>query len=87
MGARTTTRVTCDGARCRSEGVYIEQLAERGWSQPTPGFFLCKRCSSGKCSGTVGRRPYWMGVDQWDPCLCVLRLNHDGKCRCEHGED
>ena len=36
------------------------------------------------CPGTVGSRPYWMGVDQYDPCPCILPPGHEGKHACAH---
>lgn len=37
-----------------------------------------------RCQGTLGDRPSWMGVDQFDPCRCVLPRDHDGAHACEH---
>lgn len=38
------------------------------------------------CGAEVGRRPEWMGVDQYDPCPCVLDKGHDGQPHeCCHG--
>lgn len=37
-----------------------------------------------KCGKDVGSRPEWMGVDQYDPCPCLLDLGHDGGCACDH---
>lgn len=37
------------------------------------------------CIGTVGTRPSWMGIDQYDgPCPCILDAGHDGICVCDH---
>ena len=30
-----------------------------------------------RCGGTLGRRPYWMSPDQYDPCRCDLPAGHD----------
>lgn len=38
-----------------------------------------------QCNKNVGTKPYWMGVDQYDQCHCVLDDGHDGKCVCSHG--
>lgn len=38
-----------------------------------------------KCNKRVNSRPWWMGVDQFDPCFCVLDKNHEGLCICSHG--
>lgn len=40
-----------------------------------------------RCLADVGRRPGWMGVDQYDPCPCLLRKDHDGPHECRHGKD
>lgn len=37
-----------------------------------------------RCKGTLGSRPEWMGVDQYDPCRCRLDRGHDGPHWCEH---
>lgn len=37
-----------------------------------------------RCKGTLGSRPEWMGVDQYDPCRCRLNEGHDGPHWCEH---
>lgn len=37
-----------------------------------------------RCNGNVGRRPDWMGVDQYDPCRCTLPNGHAGAHTCEH---
>jgi hypothetical protein len=36
------------------------------------------------CKKDVGTRPYWMGVDQYDACPCLLPKGHDGGCVCKH---
>lgn len=79
MTARTY--LSCDGPKC-TETTPDWLADERGWTREHGD--LCKRCSTGKCAGTVGRRPEWMGVDQWDPCACVLPAGHDGDCACRH---
>lgn len=38
-----------------------------------------------ECRQPVGSRPWWMGVDQYDQCYCILSPLHLGKCRCSHG--
>ncbi len=40
-----------------------------------------------RCDKPVGSRPSWMGVDQYDPCRCMLARGHLGGCVCEHGTD
>jgi hypothetical protein len=37
-----------------------------------------------RCRAELGRRPEWMGVDQWDPCRCRLDAGHEP---VEGGED
>lgn len=37
------------------------------------------------CGVEVSTRPYWMGVDQYDPCLCVLDKGHGDDHQCSHG--
>jgi hypothetical protein len=37
-----------------------------------------------RCEGTLGSRPWWMGVDQYDPCRCDLPFGHDGEHQCKH---
>lgn len=40
-----------------------------------------------QCGCDTGRRPYWMSIDQYDPCPCVLPGGHDGPHECAgHGE-
>lgn len=36
----------------------------------------------GPCGIDAGSRPYWMGVDQYDPCPCVRPRGHDGEHGC-----
>jgi hypothetical protein len=36
------------------------------------------------CAKPVGSKPWWMGVDQYDQCYCVLPPGHDGDCACSH---
>lgn len=38
-----------------------------------------------RCRKPVGTKPWWMGVDQYDQCRCLLPPGHDGECACEHG--
>lgn len=40
-----------------------------------------------QCGKPVGQRPWWMGLDQWDQCYCLLLPGHDGSCRCKHHLD
>lgn len=37
-----------------------------------------------RCIDTLGSRPSWMGVDQYDPCRCKLPNGHDGDHLCSH---
>jgi hypothetical protein len=37
-----------------------------------------------RCAGDASTRPYWMGVDQYDPCRCDLAAGHSGVHGCEH---
>lgn len=37
-----------------------------------------------RCGVDLGTKPYWMGVDQYDPCPCLLPNGHDGAHVCEH---
>lgn len=38
-----------------------------------------------KCKQPMGTKPWWMGVDQYDPCPCVLPSNHTEDHECKHG--
>lgn len=40
-----------------------------------------------RCPATLGKRPTWMGVDQYDPCSCRLPNGHDGDHECAHGAE
>lgn len=37
------------------------------------------------CGLDVGQRPYWMGIDQYDPCPCVRKRGHLLEHECVHG--
>jgi len=37
-----------------------------------------------RCSRTLGSRPEWMSPDQYSPCRCRRRKDHDGPHACEH---
>lgn len=36
------------------------------------------------CGLPVGSKPSWMGVDQYDPCKCILPTDHEPPCKCSH---
>lgn len=38
------------------------------------------------CDKPVGRKPYWMGADQWEyeRCVCLREPGHKPPCKCEH---
>lgn len=38
-----------------------------------------------QCGKPVGSKPWWMGVDQYDPCPCTREPDHDGLCECACG--
>lgn len=40
-----------------------------------------------RCPATLGKRPTWVGVDQYDPCSCRLPNGHDGDHKCSHGTE
>lgn len=40
-----------------------------------------------RCPATLGKRPTWVGVDQYDPCSCRLPNGHDGDHECSHGTE
>lgn len=45
---------------------------------------IIQNAVEGLCGEPVGRKPGWMGVDQWDACPCILKAKHDGVCKCKH---
>ena len=44
--------------------------------------------SEEQCGKAVGTRPWWMGVDQYVPCPCILPKGHEGwEHKCIHTID
>lgn len=77
--SRTTT-VRCEARRC-VESTRLEFFDAEGWTVDTRGRDLCKRCSTGRCNGTIGPTD-----GQWS-CSCLLPVDHDGLCKCSHDFD
>ena len=65
------------------ENLVVHELPGGGYSvqeKAVPGFKL----NQSVCNKRVGSRPFWMGVDQYDPCYCLLPAGHKDDCKCEH---
>lgn len=43
--------------------------------------------SDARCGKRLSTRPYWMSPDQYDPCDCLLPVNHTGECACRCDEN
>ena len=67
----------CD-AHGRGRGVPEDRL------RPTPTAGGKVDTAPEACPLDAGERPYWMGVDQYDPCKCLLTKGHEPPCVCSH---
>jgi hypothetical protein len=74
--------IYCDAKRCETSPATPLTAERAGWTLGAED--ICPTCSSGRCQGTLGRRPEWMSPDQWDGCRCLLEVGHDGPCECIH---
>ena len=71
----------CPTARLRYFDATHEGYSDESYLDDHPSLKENKQ----KCGINMGTKPWWMGPDQYDPCPCVLDVDHKNDHECKHG--